>query len=309
MLVIDPMRRLGSAIVMLIALTSCLCGCFVHRQDYSGPEYGAHTADGASTSYALAVHPLFNPVKLFKAYQPLVRYLNARMHTCTIALEASRDYGAFEEKYRARKPDLILANPWQTVQAMKFGYHVIAMAGEPSDFRGILIVRVDSGIERPVDLKGKTVSYPAPTALAACIMPQWFLHRNGIDVNHEIVNRYVGSQESSIMNVYLGLAAAGATWPPPWRAFQHDYPQEALCLRIAWETESLINNSVMARDDLPATLQVRVRNLLAGLAETEEGKVILQGMETARFITSNDSDYDIVRTYISRFEGEVRSVE
>ena len=69
----------------------------------------------------------------------------------------------------------------------------------------------------------------------------------------DIENRYVGSQESSIMNAYLGQTAAGATWPPPWRAFQKEHPREAAELKVIWETESLVNNSVMVRDDVPAT--------------------------------------------------------
>ena len=43
-------------------------------------------------------------------------------------------------------------------------------------------------------------------------MPQWYLHERGIDVGRDLINRYVGSQESAIMNAYLGQAAAGCTW-------------------------------------------------------------------------------------------------
>lgn len=306
---IGPMRRLHIAPMILVPLILGLAACSGRGSEYSGPKFGTLEKDESSTSYTLAVHPLFNPAKLFEAYGPLVKYLNGRLQGAKIVLEASREYAAFEEKYLERKPDFILPNPWQTLQAMKAGYHVIAMAGEPADFKGIFIVRIDSGIERPTDLKGKAVSYPSSTALAACIMPQWFLHKNGININHDITSRYVGSQESSIMNVYLGLVAAGATWPPPWRAFQLDYPEEASKLRIAWETESLINNSLMARDDLPRALQVRVLALLVNLEDSDEGKAILKGMETARFIVSNDRDYEIVRSYVSRFEHEVRNVE
>ena len=156
---------------------------------------------------------------------------------------------------------ILLPNPWQTLEAMKVGYHVIAMAGDAEDFKGIFIVRKDSGIKTPADLRGKVVSYPSPTALAACIMPQYFLHRNGIDVNRDIENAYVGSQESSIMNAYLGKSAAGATWPPPWRLFQQDHPAEAAQLKVIWETPSLLNNSVMVRDDVPAAVGRRVRRL------------------------------------------------
>jgi phosphonate transport system substrate-binding protein len=171
------------------------------------------------------------------------------------------------------------------------------------------VVRRDSGLKRPADLKGKSVSYPSPTALAACIMPQYFLHNHGIDVNADIENRYVGSQESSIMNVYLRLTAAGATWPMPWRAFKKDHPREAAELKVIWETESLVNNSVMVRGDVPPEVGEQVRVLLLGLDRSKEGKSILAGMEAARFLPASDGDYDVVRRYVSRFEGEVRPVE
>ncbi len=299
-------KRLLSILWMALALIA-ITGCG-GQPEYSGPQYGTLPANGGIPVYRFAVHPLYNPTKLFEAYQPLIDYLNSKLENAHLTLEASRDYNAFEEKYGNREPDFLLPNPWQTTQAMGSGYQVIAMAGEASDFKGIFIVRKDSAIKQPADLKGKAVSYPSPTALAACIMPQYFLYQNGIDVNHDIENQYVGSQESSIMNVYLGLTAVGATWPPPWRAFQRDHPHEAAELKILWETEPLINNSVMARDDVPVNVREQVQTLLADLHKTEKGKTILAGMDTARFIMANDEDYDVVRTFVSRFEQEVRPV-
>jgi phosphonate transport system substrate-binding protein len=65
----------------------------------------------------------------------------------------------------------------------------------------------------------------------------------------------------------------------------------------------------MARDDVPAQVAEQVRVLLLTLDGTEEGKTILAGMETARFLPASDKEYDVVRQYISRFESEVRPVE
>ncbi|MFH1021539.1 MAG: PhnD/SsuA/transferrin family substrate-binding protein, partial [Pseudomonadota bacterium] len=132
---------------------------------------------------------------------------------------------------------------------------------------------------------------------------------HGLNVNTDLENHYVGSQESSIMNVYVGKTAAGATWPPPWRAFQKEHPREAAGLKVIWETEPLINNSVMVRHDIPAQVGEQVRALLLGLAGTPEGKSILAGMETARFLPASDEDYDVVNHYVARFEKEVRPVE
>jgi phosphonate transport system substrate-binding protein len=274
-----------------------------------GPRVGPQPRSGGEPVYRLAVHPLHNPAKLLQDYQPLVDYLNGRLRGARLRLEASRDYGEFEGKYLGRKPEFLLPNPWQTLQAMEVGYRVIAMAGEPADFRGIFVVRRDSGLKRPRDLVGKAVSYPSPTALAACIMPQYFLHSHGIDIRRDIVNRYVGSQESSIMNAYLGQTAAGATWPPPWRAFRREHPREAAELTVIWETGSLVNNSVMVRGDVPAPVAEQVRTLLTGLDGEEEGRGLLARMETARFLPATDGSYEVVRRYVDRFEREVRPVK
>jgi phosphonate transport system substrate-binding protein len=235
--------------------------------------------------------------------------LSAKIPGVRFQLEASRDYPSYEAKFRAREAAFLLPNPWQTLQAMKVGYEVIAMAGDADDFKGIFIVRKDSAIRAPVDLKGKTVSYPSPTALAAAIMPQYFLHTKGVDINREIDNRYVGSQESSIMHVYLRQAAAGATWPPPWRAFQREHPEEAAQLKVIWETPPLMNNSVMARSDVPIIVREQVRQVLVELDRSSAGQSILRGMETARFHAARNASYDLVREFVTRFEKEVRSVE
>jgi phosphonate transport system substrate-binding protein len=94
-----------------------------------------------------------------------------------------------------------------------------------------------------------------------------------------------------------------------WRAFQKEHPREAGELKVIWETESLINNSVMVRNDVPARVEAQVRALLLGLDRTREGKSILADMETARFLPASNKDYDVVRRYIFRFEREVRLVE
>jgi phosphonate transport system substrate-binding protein len=301
------MKRL--AILFTLACAALLAACDQPPTQAKALQYThAPTGDDVRV-YRFAIHPLYNPQKLSESYQPLIDYLNRQIQGVRIELEASRDYQVYEQKLRAREAAFLLPNPWQTLQAMQVGYHVIAMAGNAEDFRGIFIVRKNSGIKVPADLKGKVVSYPSYTALAAAIMPQYYLYAHGIDINHDIENSYVGSQDSSIMNVYLGKSAAGATWPPPWRLFQKDHPAEAAQLELIWETPPLLNNSVMVRDDVPVTVREQVRKALLELEQTPEGKAILSGMETDRFHLADDASYDIVRKYVSRFERDVRPVE
>lgn len=275
----------------------------------AGPRYvDTPVVDEIKVLY-FAVHPLHNPKKLVQTYQPLLDELNQQLHGVRLELEASRDYAVYEDKFRRRTPEFLLANPWQTLEAIKLGYSVIAMAGDPADFKGLILIRKDSNIKTVNDLKGKEISYPSPTALAGCIMPQAFLQAQGLDVMHEIKNRYVGSQESSIMNVYLKQSSAGATWPPPWRAFQKDHPQEAAQLTVAWTTAPLINNSVMARDDVPAAITAKIRTMLLHLHESAHGRQILASMETAYFPAASNKDYEPAKRFIAEFERTIRKVE
>ena len=299
--------RWGLRLALAIALSSLL-GC--EQQPREQPlQYRPAPTPAGVVVYRFAIHPLHNPEKLFQAYQPLVDWLNRGLPGVRIELEASRDYQAYEQKIERREPDFLLPNPWQTLQAIRLGYHVVAMAGDADDFRGLFIVRRDSTIRRPADLKGKVVSYPSPTALAAAVMPQYYLYSQGIDVRKDIQNNYVGSQESSIMNVYLGQSAAGATWPPPWRLFQKDHPREAAQLQVLWQTPPLVNNSVMVRNDVPADIAGLFKRKLLDLASSREGSLVLASMQTSGFYQSDDASYDRVRDYVARFEKDVRPVQ
>lgn len=295
-----------AALAMLLSLS--LTACSERKGEDYLPRY-ADTPPSNKVIYRFGVHPLHNPQRMFEVYEPLVEYLNRRFDGAQIELQASSSYAAFEEKLARRQLHLALPNPYQTIKGAEYGYRVFGKMGDDASFRGIILVRKDSGIASVADLKGKAVSYPAPTALAATLLPQWFLHTHGVRVNDEIDNRYVGSQESSIMNVVLGTTAAGATWPQPWKAFIKDHPDFAAQLEVKWETDTLMNNSLMARDDMPQAVVARIGELMFNLHRDAEGREILQRMQLSRFEPADDATYKPVRSFLSRFEQEVRPVE
>jgi phosphonate transport system substrate-binding protein len=187
------------------------------------------------------------------------------------------------------------------LNSLSHGYHVIAKFGNDEKFTGLILVRRDSGIKKVTDLKGKKVSYPAKSALAAAMMPQFYLQTHGLDINHDIENLYVGSQESSIMNVYLGLTSAAGSWPLSWEAFQNEHPDKARELEAKWETAPLIHAGVVARDDVPEQLAKRVAHLLDTLHTTAEGKAMLARIPLTRFELADDKRYYVVKDFISKF--------
>lgn len=293
--------------VLSLLLVGLLFGCS-KEADPVAPTYQA-ASESATPELSFAVHPLHNPQKLLEVYGPLIDYLNSHLEGARLRLEASHDYADFERKLYRRSVAFALPNPFQSIKALDYGYNIIAMAGDARDFRGLLIVRRDSNIQLPEQLRGKKVSFPAPTALAAAMLPQHFLHQHGLVYGKDYEAQYVGSQESSIVNVQLGYTAAGATWPPPWRAWRKANPEKAAQLKVLWETQSLPNNGIVVRDDVPPEIARRVRDLLLALHEHDAGLALLTHMETARIHPADSDSYQPVRTFLTRFAADVRPPE
>ena len=203
-------------------LAVLLCSCEKSNDSFYNPEFSQLPPQLQTKEYSFGVHPLHNPKRLLEVFGPLMNYLSNNVQSSTFRLEASRSYDVYDEKLYSQKFDFSLPNPFQTINAIENGYNVFAKMGDDHNFKGIILVRNDSHIKKVIDLKGKKVSYPAPTALAATMMPQYYLQNNGLNVMTDIENHYVGSQESSIMNVFLGETSAAATWPPPWLALSKE---------------------------------------------------------------------------------------
>jgi phosphonate transport system substrate-binding protein len=181
--------------------------------------------------------------------------------------------------------------------------------GDDQHFRGIILVRGDSGIDSIGALKGKTISYPAPTALAATLMPQYYLRAHGLDVVRDTRSVFVGTQESVIMNVYLKLTDAGATWPVPWLTFVQEHPREAAMLTVKWRTGTLPNNGLVVRDDVPDEVARRVGQVLFSLHRNPEGRRMLARIPLSRFEPATADTYAPVRAFMKRFATQVRPVD
>lgn len=295
-------KRCFSLIAWLIPflLPLFLIACDAQKNEGYIPVYTS-TPTNTQAVLIFGVHPLHNPQRLYEIYGPLVEYLNRNFPEITIQLEASRSYEEFDKKLYSRHFHFALPNPYQALNSLKYGYHIFAKMGGDEQFRGIIIVRKDSNINTVADLKGKIVSFPAPTALAATMMPLYFLHTHGLNVNQDITRLFSGSQESSIMNVYLRKSAAGATWPPPWQSFVKRNPQITAELEVKWESPPLLNNGLVARDDVAPEVVDKVKTLLLNLHTHEEGRQLLNALPLVRFENATETTYQPVRDFMKKY--------
>jgi phosphonate transport system substrate-binding protein len=293
----------GVAIAILV-LSLCGVGCNRGAEQGYAPEYSIRPVSGRNI-LLLGIPPYQNPQQLHEDYGPIIAYLNRNLSGVVIRLEASRSYSEFEKRMRERIFHFALPNPNQTLDSLKYGYRIFGKMGDDEKFRGVILVRTESGIRQVGDLKGKTLSFPAPTALAGTMMPLYFLHTHGVDANHDFRRLYTGSQESSIMNVYLGKSAAGATRLQQWEAFRRKYPDYARQLAVRWETQPLVNNGLVIRTDVSREIARKVASMLIALNTHDEGRRMLSAIHLSRFEPADRTAYTPVSTFMKRYSVEI----
>lgn len=294
---------------LLLAWGLMGCGARLDDSEDYQPQFSTQPAhQGLQRTVRVGIHPLHNPALLFERYGPIVARLNARIPQARFTLEASRNYADFEEKLAQRQLDIALPNPYQTLQALRYGYRIFGKMGDDSMFRGVVLVRADSSFHQPSDLRGQAISFPSATALAATLQPQLALHQQGLPFG-SYEARYVGSQESAIMNVVMGHTAAGATWPAPWLNFQQSQPQLAGQLRVLLETPPLVNNALIAKDDLPAPLLDAIAQVFLTLHTDAAGQTLLAALPVSRFERASAQTYEPVRRFLAEYERQIHPLE
>ena len=301
------MRKLSLVFVMIF-LSMTLMSCDQKQAEEYSPVYSVMPLESGEREFILGIHPLHNPKRLHEIFGPIAEYLSKNIDGVSFKIEASRNYAAYDKKLYSRKFHFALPNPFQTVNSLKHGYIVFGKMADDENFRGIFLVRKDSNIKEVTDLKGHAVSFPAPTALAATMMPQYYLQQHGLNVMKDIDIKYVGSQESSIMNVMLGNTKAGATWPPPWRALSKERPELAKELMVIWQTSHLPNNSLVVRDDIDKNIVIKVKELLLNLHKNQQEKKWLAKMELSKFEDATNDTYKPVISFLKKFDKEVRPI-
>lgn len=291
-----------SAIPALLGLVLSASGCSMAEERYE-PTFVEATQ--AAPVYSLAVHPLHNPSLLKKTYGPLIEYLETNVKGVRFKLVASRDYATFDRRIAAAEFDFALANPYQAVVSTQTGYRVFAKVGSDQNFRGIIVVRRDSPVETLAGLRGKRISYPAPTAVAATMLPQYYLHSNAVPLQ-ATRTLYVGSMESALESVRTGGSDAAAIWPDPWQKYARAHPAAARQLEVRWVTPHLVNNALVVRRSVPSGVTSKVLTALRALGTTERGKPLLDRMSISSFEPAENRAYEAVRQFLVEFSAEVR---
>ncbi len=167
-----------------------------------------------------------NPVKLYftpsvdaekitLSAKPLIQFLERETgYYFETAIPTS--YIAVVEAFGTDRADIAIINSFSYLLAHeKYGANAVLRVirtGNQAYYRGQIIVRTDSGIERLEDLNGKSIAYVDASSASGYILPSALLRKKGVKPGRET---FAMKHDNVVIMVYQKQVDAGATFYSP----------------------------------------------------------------------------------------------
>ncbi|EMP54517.1 phosphonate ABC transporter periplasmic phosphonate-binding protein [Marinobacter santoriniensis NKSG1] len=240
-----------------------------------------------SESLTFGIVPQESSSRLADQWTPLMRYLSTRLNR-PVRFMTAPDIPTFEKRVLAGEYDIAYMNPYHYVVFSNTpGYQAIAKEGG-KQIRGIVVVPESAPAEDLEDLDGMTVAFPAPAAFAATILVRAELERLGVSYQP----RFVGSHESVYLNVQRGFAGAGGGVE---RTLAIAMRERLDGVRVLWRSPGYTPHAFAVHPDMDPVLMQTVQSLLVNLADTDEGRSLLDRAHLKPLVRAADSDWNDVR--------------
>jgi phosphonate transport system substrate-binding protein len=162
-----------------------------------------------------------------------------------------------------------------------------------STYSGYIFVRKDSGIRSVKDMKNKRLALVDKATTAGYIFQQAYFKKQGIDRMAEYFREihFAGSHDAAAWAVYTGEADVGGAKNHIFNALGKEYPDFYDKMLILARSSDVPSNGMVVRADLDAHLKARLKELLLGLNDSPEGRLVLKEFGAMSFIENRDEDY------------------
>ncbi|SIS57569.1 phosphate/phosphite/phosphonate ABC transporter substrate-binding protein [Neptunomonas antarctica] len=222
----------------------------------------------ADKVYTVGVVPQFEVRKIHTIWRPTLDLLEEKTGYRFI-LRGSASIPEFEQEFIEGKFDFAYMNPYHLVIANEHAGYIPLVRDHGHKLHGVLVVKKDSGITDPSQLKGKTLAFPSPNALGASLQMRQELHDNfGIN----FTSNFVKTHDSVYLNVLLNEADAGGGVQKTLNSQKDQYKE---MLRVIYKTTGVEPHPFAALPEVPVEVRNRVRDALLEIGQSKEGRKLL----------------------------------
>ena len=211
----------------------------------------------------MGILPYLSSERLFETFLPLKDYLEAQLER-RIVLSTAPDFKTYVQRAARGDYDIYYTAPHFALLAETGqGYRRVSRFTPELD--GVVVVRRDSAVQRPEDLRGRLVITPAALAITSMLGEQ-LLGEHGLMPGRDYQLLRTTSHDNAILTVYRRAADAAVIYSV---AFEDTPAELKQGMRILAKTGQVPNTMFMAHPRMPPAEYRRLKRAL--LAYTREG--------------------------------------
>ena len=261
----------------------------------------ANGARADERALVFGVHPYLPASELAQRFTPLIAYLEGVLAR-PISLRIGRSYDDHLDAVEQGMVDLAFIGPISYLKLTeRQGSWPIAarlsFSGK-TRFRGAIIVRRDSDVQRLEELAGRRFAFGDPNSTLSTVVPMALLRQAGVGLNDLGGYRHLSNHENVALGVLMGYYDAGGVKGEVFDAFLDQG------LRAIVFTPWISSHLLVLSPRLSVDMQEDVRAALLGLSGMPDGAEILQAIKkgTTALVPATDADYDPLRSLIATHE-------
>lgn len=259
-----------------------------------------------------------NPVKLFFVPSVDAKVIEENSKVFKIWLEANTPYKyevaipssfvAVVEAFGSKRADVASINTFGYILAHdKYGAEarLTVLRYGLATYQAQFIAKEGGSIKTLADFNGKKVAFVDPASASGFLLPKKILNDKGIKPSQEV---FAMKHDSVVSMIYQGQVDGGATFYSPSekgeiqdarRLVKTQYPDVEKKIKIVELTESIPNDPIIFRKDLPEDMKKTITDAFIKYVQTPEGKETFNkvyGVTDLKVAT--DADYEPVRAML-----------
>jgi phosphonate transport system substrate-binding protein len=219
-------------------------------------------ADDAQPIVYFGVIPRYNPMIMYRSYQPIMDYLTENT-PYRFELKLSRDYSDAVRMLKEGETQVTSLGDVTFVEAQQ-GFGAIPILrplnekGEPF-YTSIIIVREDSSIQTVTELKGKSFAFSSHHSTSGNLIPRYYLFRRGVSLFDFESYVNLDSHDAVAKAVLKGKVDAGAVKDVvAYRHKEHG-------LRYLAVSEPIPSVPIVVRLDAPPEFVAQIKKALLAI--------------------------------------------
>ena len=265
------MGRFFFWVIQMRALQQTVIALLMGLAAISHTAYAACLGDANSGKvYTFDVVPQLTAAKIYTTWSPLLQRVGQDAKLC-FELRVSATIPEFEQKLLKGEPEFVFLNPYHAVLAHQKKKYQPLLANSEDLLTGILVVRADSPIQHLEELKGKSITFPAPNAFAASLLIRAELAKKKIEITPVFVKTH-----SNVYRSVIGkdvIAGGGVN-----NTLDNEAPEVRQQLRVVYETSAYTPHPVATHLSVSTAVRERFLKTMLKLAQDEEGRKLLDGI-------------------------------